>query len=254
MVKNQSLYKRHKTVLKGFFSIFVMLVSIAFLMDWIVMPIYTQRGKEVELPDISEMLFEEAEMILKERGLRIVKDREKNDSNYPSGTVIFQNPSPYSMVKKGRRIYVIISTGERKILVPRVVGSSERNAQFILKKSGLTLGEIFYEYSNYFPKGVVCDQSIAENDTVIENTAIAITISNGGLLPSEFVVPDIIGISLDNAKKIIRKAGLEVGEISYEVKREFVPATVISQSINPGEVVTHKQTIDLIVSRLEDEV
>jgi len=244
--------ERRRTVLLGLGSTLVLFIFLIFLMDWIVMPFYTQHGAEDELPDATELSFEEARRILRSKGFRIFIDGEKYDATYPESTVVFQNPPPYSRVKKGRRIYVTLSAGERRVQVPKVVGLSERDAAFILKQAGLLAGEVFYESSNYYPRGVVCGQSVSEGTEIVEQTAVDITLSIGRL-PDRFVVPDVVGKSLETARKLILQAGLQVGSISYEVQKRFIPETVIEQSVQPGEEVHQSTPVDLVVSQLEEE-
>ena len=135
--------------------------------------------------------------------------------------------------------------------MPRVIGDSEREAGFRLKQSGLQLGEVFYEYNDYYPSGVVSNQAVAPEEELPENTAVDITVSNGRL-PTQFIVPDVVGKSLAAAKKSLRQAGLRVGHVEYEVRKNLIPETVIQQSIFGGEAVNQGEAINLIVSKLEE--
>lgn len=245
--------KTKKTWFIGLSSIFVMLVLLSFIMNSIVMPIYTKHGIEEEVPDVTEMTLEEAEGVLGQKGLRIFKDREKFDSIYPAGTIIFQNPPPFSKVKRARRIYVTVSAGEKRATVPRIIGMSERNAKFQLREVGLVVGEIYYKYSNYHPKGVVCGQSIPENEEIAEKTVVDFTLSQGSDKPSRFFVPKIVGESYSSAKQRIRQAGLNVGKVVFKIKKDLIPGTVIKQSIPPERSVPFGTKMDLVVSRLEEE-
>lgn len=245
--------KTKHTLFLGLISTFVILVLLSFLMNSIVMPFYTKHRIEEDLPDITEMTLNEAERLLRSKRLRIVKDREKFDSNYPAGTVIFQNPPPFSKVKRGRRIYVTISAGEKHVTIPRIIGISERNAKFQLREAGLVVGEIYYEYSNYHPKGVVSGQSVPENDVVDAKTVVDVTLSYGSDRPSKFYVPQTVGESFSSAKQHIRQAGMKVGRISYKIREDLIPGTVIQQSMKPEKAVPFGTKMDIIVSRLEEE-
>jgi beta-lactam-binding protein with PASTA domain len=240
----------YKTLLKGICSTMFLFIAIMFFMDKFFMPLYTRHGKDVELPDVEYIPFEEAKKILESKRLRIVFEEKKFDATYPESTVIFQNPRPFSRVKRGRRIYVTLSAGEKMVQVPRVIGMAERDAVFKLRDSGLQVGEIFYEYSDYWLNGVVCDQSYPEGAEVVEQGVVDITVSLGRL-PSRFVVPNVIGKSLETAKKVILQAGLKVGTVTYEVRDQLIPDTVIRQSIESDEEVSRGQSIDLVVSQLE---
>ncbi len=252
MSKIVDLIKKYKTVIYGLVSCLILLIFIILLTDMVIMPLITHHGIEQELPDITELPFDEAKKILDERGFTIIKDGEKFDDHYEVGTVISQNPLPFSRVKKGRRIYVIVSAGEKMVKVPKVTGASEREAEFILKQAGLVLGEIFYEYDNYYPKDVVCNQSLPEGSEVKEQEVIDVTVSLGHM-PTNFIVPEVVGRSVDEAKKIIQKAGLSIGNVVKRRNRKLLPDTVIEQSPDPGEETEKGAKVDLVISSLNEE-
>jgi len=240
----------HQNMFKGLFATIAILMGLMVLADWLIMPLYTQHGRERELPDVTEMSMAEARSLLIDNGFDIVVEKSVYDATYPESTVVQQNPAAYSRVKNGRRVYVTLSAGEKLVQIPHVIGKSERDAEFTLKQSGLLLGDVYYEYHDYHLRGVVSDQSIHASLEVTENTSIDITVSLGRE-PHRFLVPDVVGKSLEDARKIILKSGLEIGSISFVVKREYVPDTVIEQSLKSGSEVNQGSAIDLVVSRLE---
>jgi beta-lactam-binding protein with PASTA domain len=250
MSKFSEWHARHRQAIWGWSVTLAVLFVWMLLMDWIVMPLYTQYGRARELPDITEHSFESARDILKSNGFRIIKDREKTDSHYPRGTVIFQNPPPYSKVKRGRRIYVTVSSGERSVAVPQLIGVSERDAAFMLNNASLVLGNVQYAYDDYYPQGVVCGQSLAQDAEAEAKTVVDITVSRG-TLPSRFVVPRLVGKNIDTARKMLWEAGLETGRIESEVSLDLVPGTVLAQSVAPGAEVTQGRTVSLTISRVE---
>ena len=71
-----------------------------------------------------------------------------------------------------------------------------------------------------------------------------------GRPPDRFSVPDVVGKSLDLAKRLIRQSGLQVGDVVFEVRENLVPETVISQS---GSSETVSWTWDGIGSGGEPE-
>jgi len=240
-----------KNVLFGVGSTMALLALFVLMMDKIVMPLYIHLGKEIELPDIEYIAFYEAKEILEENGFKIIIEGEKYDATFPESTVIFQNPRPFSHVKKGRRIYLTLSAGERMVPVPRVIGMSEKDATFKLEEAGLQLGEVFYEYDNYRLNGVVCNQAYPEGTEIVAKEPVDITVSLGSL-PTRFIVPDLVGKDVEIAKKMILRAGLRVGVIQYESREDLVPDTVIRQSIQAGDEVRQSQSIHLVVSQLAE--
>ena len=116
--------------------------------------------------------------------------------------------------------------------------------------AGLESGEIYYEYNNYQPRGVVHGQSLEPGVEVKGGTLVDITVSNGRP-PDRFIVPDVIGFSLEQAKKSIRSSGLRIGDIKYEIQPTLLQDTIIRQSYDPDEEVQQFTKIDLVVSKQE---
>jgi serine/threonine-protein kinase len=219
------------------------------LLDQVIMPWYTRHGQAVEVPGVIGMPVEKARQLLVEQGFRVVEDERRFDSTYPSGYVVEQNPGPQRPVKEGRRIHLVVSLGERTVKVPRLIELDETQARLTLKNLQLRVGEIEGEFSYYYPENIVLDQSIPPGTEVEIGTAVDLTVSNGRI-PSEFVVPFVEGKTLDRAKREIEKAGLTVGEIIYRDSDEFLPETVLRQSIPAGTVVSQGDTLNLEVSRI----
>lgn len=222
------------------------------LIDRTIMPYYTRHGAEVEVPDVVEMHVTEADSLLRIHGFRLVVEREQYDWNYPEGTVVNQNPEAFALTKPGRRIYVTLSIGEKLSTMPNLVGKSARDAIFAAQSAGLSLTDdcFGYEYSNYYPEGVVMAQSIPPGTKLRRDTPLHATVSLG-TLPHEFTVPNLIGQSLDRAKKIILTSGLEIGEIIFVLREDLLPNTVITQFPEPDIKTERGQLVDLVVSALE---
>jgi serine/threonine-protein kinase len=199
------------------------------------------------VPDVTAKRFETAKETLEMLGLRVVKGGENYDSQLPFGYVVDQNPRANRKVKSGRRIYLIVSRGEREIEVPNLVGLSETNAEETLKSLGLRLGEREYEYVPYEPAEVVIFQSKEPKSLVKAGSTIDITVSLGQA-QKNVIVPSVLGKTLDAAKREIQKAGLTMGKVRYKVHNDFLPNTVIDQSISDGQKVSRGEIIDLVVT------
>lgn len=247
-----SWLKKRKTLLLGIGSTLIMLMILTIIMNWIIMPWYTHQGSELELPDATEMEFDKAKIMLEAQSFKVIMDKKKFSEIYPENIVISHYPSPFTKVKKGRRIYLIVSAGHKKVSVPDLIGISKRDAEFKLKLNSLVPGEFFYEYNNYQPRGVVCGQSLERDTKVEKGTAVDITVSNGRR-PNHFIVPDVVGKSIQQAKNIIRSAGFRVGKISYEIFEDLLPDTVIRQSLDVGDEDEQGTLIDLVVSKLRED-
>ncbi len=231
-------------------------LALLLLRDWIVMPIYTKHGEAIEVPNVTTMKLDDAVAKLKEFEFEAVTSEERFSSQYPSGFVLEQTPRAAAQVKSGRRVYLVVSRGERRVNVPSLIDRSERDAQLILARADLVLGEVNYEYSANnpdgtiaHPEGTIMYQSLAENTTVPPGTRIGIVVSAGSM-PNEFIVPSMDGKPFDDAAKMLRKAGLSIGSVRYEDVEDLLPETVIRQGLEAGTRVEKGAKVDLVVSRL----
>lgn len=226
-------------------------VVFVLLLDKVIMPLYTKHGREVTMPDVTGMPVEEAMKKLEEEGFRPILDKEVFNNFVPKGVVISQNPLPESIVKKGRRTYLTVSKGVKWVRVPSLIGISERDAQLRLRQLELVPGGPSYEFSSFYPKGVVIAQSVPEGDSVSIGDTVHIVVSLGDI-PEYLVVPNLIGRSLRDAKEQLLRLGFRLGIVTYQVNNDLLPETVIAQSIPPDSTVDVGTTIDLVVSTIEE--
>ena len=228
---------------------FLGFILFVLLMDKVVMPWYVHLGDELEMPDVTEMTIEEATALLQQQGFIVIAADSIYDANYPKGTVVEQNPYPFSRVKKGRHVYLTISIGKKPIIMPNLFYKSPRDAELILKSYGLKMGYKNYEYNDFAVEGVVIGQSYPQGQKVKRGTKINITISLGPF-PTVKTVPEVVGKSLSAAKKQLRSLGLRDIEVEYEERKNILPETVLKQSIKGGTTIEDGMKITLTVSKL----
>ncbi len=236
----------------AFLLTLILLIFLLLIFDKVLMPLYTRHNREIEVPEVVEMNQAEADSTLARCGFRLVVESEKFDSHYPAGTIISQNPEALSRTKPGRRIYVTLSSGQQMCTAPNLIGKSERDAIFGTSNAGLTLTEadIGYEYSFYYPSGVIAAQSIPPGTKIAKGTRIRVTSSLGNI-PSEFIIPSLVGQTLERAKKSIITSGLSVGTISYQLREDLLPNTVMQQTPEAHQPAARGQAVNLVVSTLD---
>ncbi len=228
---------------------FLAFILIILLFNDVIMPWYVRLGQEYELPDVVSMKVNQARDTLKTAGFQLVIKDSVYDENYAPGIIAEQMPAAYSKVKKGRHVYVTISNGEKPIIMPNLFFKSPREAELILKANGLKTGNTYYKYSDLALENVVIGQSFPQGQKVKRGTTIDLTISLGPM-PKKKVVPDIVGKSLDAAKKQLQLLGVKNIQIEYEYKENILPETVLAQSVKEGTPVEQVESIKLIVSQL----
>jgi serine/threonine-protein kinase len=221
-------------------------------MDWIAMPLYTRHNEEYEMPNITKMRYEDALLPLEVGDFVLIKEEERYSDQLPSGYIIEQSPPSHTKVKSGRRVYVVVSRGERRVLMPTLLERSQRDAELILSGQRLALGDVVFQYSGIHPDGVVIGQSVPPNAEVAVNTRVNLIVSMG-TEPSVFIVPAVEGRTFSDALQHLKRAGLQIGQITYTVAPDLLPETVIHQSIPVNTQVEKGRSIDLEISRLASE-
>lgn len=222
---------------------------VALLLDFVIMPKYTNYNEGVTVPDITKLSLEEAESLLESYGLRHeVLDRRANAA-YPANYILDQSPSASRLVKPNRKIYLTVNTAETPTtVVPDVVSMHIRNAVIQLEQSGLNVGSRSYETNRF--RNTILRQSVAPGDTVSRGTTVNLVISDG-LGTREVDVPQVVGLSLSEAQNEIMEAGLRVGEIRFQPSQDESPNTVLSMDPDQ-EKLTEGETIRLVVSERFD--
>ena len=251
-ISNIRAFFREAFTLRALLTLLVVMVffiGLIFLFDLVLMPLYTKHGEALAVPNVIAKRYEAAKEELESVGLEVVKQGEKHSPQLPFGYVTEQNPRADRLVKKGRRIYLTISVGEREMELPNLVGMSETNAEETIKSLGLRIGDREYRYDPTEPPQAVVDQSHAAGSFVKISSAIGITVSLGRPVQN-VTVPSLFANDLRKARREIQKSGLTLGRIRYRRNENLLPNTVIGQSVEAGTVVSPGDTLDLVVSTI----
>ncbi len=178
-------------------------------------------GKNVEEDDV--------EGILTKAGFK-VKFQYKESNTVEDGYVISQSEEAGSMVKKGTKITVVVSGGKEDVVVTDVVGQDKDKAVEALKEAGFDV-EIKAEYNDSVEINKVISTDPAAGKTIAYGSTVTVTVSRGPENNNDAKVPDLLGLTQDQAKAKLEAAGLVLGEVSYsETPNSADYDKVISQS------------------------
>lgn len=227
---------------------FLAALLLGVLLNFVIMPNYTNFNEGVTVPDVTKLSLSEAEELLEDYGLRHeILDRRANAA-YPANYIIDQAPEPLQLVKPNRKVYLTVNTEvSPQAVVPEVVGMSLRNARIQIENYGFNLGTTSYE-SNRF-RNTVLRQSLTPGDTVDRGETINLIVSDG-LGDRTVTVPEITGLRLSQAQQQIRQAGLRVGEIRFQPSEEE-PNTILSFTPD-AEELTEGEALTLVVAERLD--
>ena len=103
------------------------------------------------------------------------------------------------------------------------------------------------EYSDKYPKGTICYQSVAEGTEVEKETEIQLVISLG---PKEIKIANVVGLELDAAKLELLKQGFLYDNIIVEemYNSNKAPGTIIEQEPKYGTTVNTEIPVTIFIN------
>lgn len=239
--------------IKRIILFFVVLGIVSFaaylIFDYVLMPFLVSRRDTRILLDVRYMPWDRAASLLRREGFIPMRGESKPSSDLDPFTVLDQRPRPGAKVRLGRRVYLDISTVEKEVPFPNLVGKTLRGAEIILREYKMELDTVLWSYSNS-PHGVVYDQSIDPGIYVTRGTPVVLYASLG---LKSWTVPNVVGMSQFAAIRKIESAGLDVRDVRFVERDDLLAYTVLSQSIEGGTVLKEPRGITLTVSQLPED-
>ncbi len=239
-----------KKVFKHAIAIGFITLIVIILFELVIMPFYVRHGQSKKLIDVTAMDIKSAMIMIKTSGFRGTVTDTIYTSDIEPNIVLDQHPKPGAIVKKGRTVRLKISQADKLVLVPNIVGQSQRSAELLLNKVGLKIGAISKEYSASHPNGVVVNQIPDSTITLPKGYSVRVIISKGRS-PNDIQVPSLFGLSKEAAELELRKIGLRISKVHYKQNVDLIPYTVLDQSIKAGTILENSQGIDITVSVLD---
>jgi len=176
----------------------------------------TQHGKTIRIPTVTGLSYADAKKSLESQGFDVqIQDSVYSDTMRPL-QVVKQFPEAESQVKINRTIYLTINRAQAPFIqMPNLVSMSFRNADMILRQYGLRLEDTVFKPD--FAKNSVLDQ-LYKGETIKPGTQIrqgsSITLVLGsGVGGIGFIVPDLVGLTYQQAKSRIDSLGLIFGSV-----------------------------------------
>ena len=227
---------------------FIIGVITFIIVDSFVMPYFAGQFKnEVQVPNVLNLEESEARQIINDNTLQVRFNEDgEYSSTIPKGHIKYQAPQAGQTVKEGRHINLTISLGVREITVPKLRGSSKRQAEISLNRKGLELGQVIYSSHSRIPKGVII-RTIPDANTIVRvGDSVSLVISSTRKQGTHHL-PDLRNLSLQDAKKTLDSLGFRLGELTVESDSTNLPNTVIRQQPKHGEFLPENFKINLTV-------
>jgi serine/threonine-protein kinase len=208
----------------------------------------TSAGK-VTVPDVIGQTQQTAVANLKDSGLDPVLVDESS-TTVASGLVLSELPARGSVVKKGTRVRLSISSGPSTVKVPTVEGLTAAQADGALRRMSLKPTN-HSEPDTTVPAGRVISTDPTAGDTALPGSPVTVNVSSG---PALVRVPRLQGRSLSAAEAALEALGLSVGTITQRAVSGQAPETVISQSPSAGSSLPSEGKVNLVVVPKQTDV
>jgi beta-lactam-binding protein with PASTA domain/tRNA A-37 threonylcarbamoyl transferase component Bud32 len=198
-------------------------------------------NEPVAVPNVEGLKEEAAVTLIENAGLDPEVQRAANP-DAEKDRVFDQNPDPGTRIQKGDRVTLLVSTGPPKTSVPDVVGMNYGDAVQALNDVNLKATK--HEVFSPKPVGKVISQDPPAGEQVVEGTEIVLDVSRGA---KQVAVPNVVGMSEDDAKTTLEQAGFQVSSTSAPA--DSTPEGIVSdQSPDGGTPATKGSTVTITVS------
>ena len=204
---------------------------------------------EVAMPNVVGLSKEEAQKEIENVKLKFEIEKEEYNKDVPEGFIISQDPTymeKFNKVKQGSTVKVVVSKGEEKTTVPKVVGMEKDKAVKTLEDAKLKV-EIVEESSKKVQEGYVISQETSPDTEAFAGDTIKIHVSTG---VEKATVPDVIGKSQADAKKTLEAQGFVVAVTTSEDSSKE-NGIVLKQSLDSGKTVEKGSTVTITVNSYE---
>ena len=205
--------------------------------------------QEIALPNLIGKTEAEARKAVQDMGLKFEVKSETTDSSKPYG-VLSQDPQSGMTVKQNSTVYVVLNVDSKATKLDSYVGMKLEEIESKVKELGLKI-EVDYvdddsEENTILAQNPIAGSSITEGDTLY------LSISNGKGA-EENLVPNVLGMNFEDAKKMLEEKGLIVKDAVYVASEETEKDRVLSQSPEANQTFENGDTIELNVSKGPEE-
>lgn len=196
--------------------VFIVIAGIVVIFGTIkALDIYTHHSEEYTLPNYKDLTVDELEEYSLGSELEFIISDSLFDDKKEPGTILAQNPPAGSKVKRGRNVYLtIVTETPEKIKMPNLIDLTLRQSISLLETYGLKVDKLVYEKNlaqNAVLQQLYRGNPIEPGEEIYKGSAIELVLGKGRR-ETEVTIPFLIGKKQKQAKRILHKNSLNVGE------------------------------------------
>ncbi|MBQ0886534.1 Stk1 family PASTA domain-containing Ser/Thr kinase [Streptomyces sp. RM72] len=195
----------------------------------------------VKLPDVTGYKLDKARALLEDEGLEPGMVTRAFSDEAAKGFVISTKPGSGTTVRAGSAVALVVSKGS-PIDVPDVTGDDLADAREELTRAGLEVKVAAERVNSEYDSGQVARQTPEPGGRAAEGDTVTLTVSKG---PRMIEVPDVVGDSVDDAKRKLEDAGFEVDEDRGLLG--LFGDTVKKQSVDGGDTAPEGSSVTITI-------
>ena len=174
-----------------------------------------------------------------------------NDQTKVRGIVLRQNPAGGTSLTEGRVVEITVNK-PRPLIVPNIAGRSEQDARFSLKEIGLNVSRVVkIPIADATSRGLVLGQNPPPESEAVKGQGVTLLVGGDRPEAGKTFLPDLRGLSFDDAKFVLSKSGLTLVEVRQK-DAKLPPNTVLEQTPAPYTSVALDGEATLVVSTVPD--
>jgi len=203
----------------------------------------------VRVPDVVGLNEAAARSAVVEAGLELTVAGGINHREAPEGTVLSQRPLPGQYARSGAPVEAVLSRGPETHTLPDVAGLSERQAGIVLERLGFELEIETREHP--LPAGRAIETRPPAGTELVVPGRLVLVVSEGAPIVE---VPDLRGLHIDDAVRILTEGGLELGSLSFDPQAIEAPGRIVGQYPPAGYSLRAGDGIELRVAGDRDDL
>lgn len=197
------------------------------------------------VPDLVGLPLDSARRLLERAGFAVQAQPPVPHPTVREGVVLTQAPAAGRSAEPGSAVSLGVSAGNRRAVVPALLGLAREAAAAALTRSGLEAGSV-EERPSALARGTVLDTRPAPGTTVAMPGPVTLIVSGGAM---EVTVPDVLGLDLEAARAQLEVAGLVADSAGSQALAGAAPGSVISQAPEAGAAVPGGSRVRLVIAR-----
>ena len=202
------------------------------------------EAESVEVPNVVNMNIKEARSRIENAGLRVGRVNRKLKTEGEAETVISQSKKDGDLVKPNTKINLDIV--RPAVYMPDLTNTHLTNVDKVFRELGLSKGEVKKELA-VGQEDHVLRQDPAPGKLHPVDKAVNLWVVEPGIR-----VPNLIGISIEQARSRLNDSQLSLGQVSEVVNDKVKAGSITSQSPRTNTLVRIRSAVNINVAKASD--